>query len=123
MVGSSVASPTHHGACQTLWLHPCSASSIHPQPKSAKSLRSDLNVALMGPQASLRAQMVRESACSAGDGFSPWVRKIPWRRARHPTPVFLPGESHGQRSLVGYSPWGHKSQTRLSEEAHSTGPH
>ena len=35
--------------------------------------------------------------------FDPWVRKIPWRRARQPTPVFLPGESHGQRSLVGYS--------------------
>jgi len=37
-------------------------------------------------------------------GFSPWVGKIPWRRAWQPTPVFLPGESHGQRSLVGYSP-------------------
>ena len=34
--------------------------------------------------------------------FDPWVRKIPWRRVRQPTPVFLPGESHGQRSLVGY---------------------
>ena len=33
---------------------------------------------------------------------------IPWRREREPTPVFLPGESHGQRSLVGQSPWGHK---------------
>ena len=32
----------------------------------------------------------------------------PWRRAWRPTPVFLPGKSHGQRSLVGYSPWGHK---------------
>ena len=41
-------------------------------------------------------------------GFDPWVGKIPWRRAWQPTPVFLPGESHGQRSLVGYSPWGHK---------------
>ena len=41
-------------------------------------------------------------------GFCPWVRKIPQRRARQPTPVFLPGESHGQRSLEGYSPWGHK---------------
>jgi len=38
----------------------------------------------------------------------PWVEKIPWRRAWHPTPVFLPRESHGQRSLVGYSPWGHR---------------
>ena len=40
--------------------------------------------------------------------FDPWVGKIPWRRAWFPTPVFLPGESHGQRSLVGYSPWGCK---------------
>jgi len=34
--------------------------------------------------------------------FDPWVRKIPWRRKRQPSPVFLPGESHGQRNLVGY---------------------
>ena len=40
--------------------------------------------------------------------FDPWVRKIPWRRKGQPTLVFLPGESHGQRSLVGYSPWGPK---------------
>ena len=37
-----------------------------------------------------------------------WVRKIPWRKTWRPTPVFLPGESHGQRSLAGYSPWGHR---------------
>ena len=35
--------------------------------------------------------------------FDPWVRKIPWRRARQPTPVFLPGDFHGQRSLAGYT--------------------
>ena len=40
-------------------------------------------------------------------GFAPWVR-IPWSRAWQPTPVFLPGKSHGQRSLEGYSPGGHK---------------
>ena len=40
--------------------------------------------------------------------FDPWFRKIPWRRAWQPTPVFLPGESRRQRSLVGYSPQGHK---------------
>ena len=39
-------------------------------------------------------------------GFDPWVWKIPWNRKWQPTPVFLPGESHRQRSLVGYSPWG-----------------
>ena len=41
-------------------------------------------------------------------GCDPWVGKIPWRRTWQPTPVFLPGESHGQKSLVGYSPRGHK---------------
>ena len=38
-------------------------------------------------------------------GFNPWVRKIPRRKEWLPTPVFLPGEFHGQRSLQGYSPW------------------
>ena len=41
-------------------------------------------------------------------GFDPWVGKIPWRRKWQPTPIFLPGESHGQRSLMGYSSWAHK---------------
>ena len=40
--------------------------------------------------------------------FQPWVGKIPWRRKWQPTPLFLPGEFHGQRSLAGYNPWGHK---------------
>ena len=52
----------------------------------------------------------KESACQCRyhrrPGFNSWVRKIPWRRKWQPTPVFLPGESYGQRSLVGYSPWG-----------------
>ena len=41
-------------------------------------------------------------------GFEPWVEKIPWRRKWQSTPVLLPGKSHGQRSLVGYSLWGRK---------------
>ena len=41
-------------------------------------------------------------------GFDPWIRKIPWRRKWQPTPVFLPGKSHGQRSMVRYSPWVHR---------------
>jgi len=45
-------------------------------------------------------------------GFDPWVGKIPWRRAWLPTPVFLPGEFYGQRSLVGCSPWGCKESDR-----------
>ena len=49
--------------------------------------------------------------------FNPWVGKIHWRRAWQPTPVFLPGESHGQRSLEGYSPWGHKESDKMSNLA------
>ena len=57
--------------------------------------------------------MVKNLPAHAGDvkrlGFDPWVGNIPWRRRTwQPTPVFLPGESHGQRSLAGYSPSGHK---------------
>ena len=51
----------------------------------------------------------KESACNAGHlGLIPGLGRFPWRRAWQPTPVFLAGKSHGQRSLVGYSPWGHK---------------
>ena len=48
-------------------------------------------------------------------GFHPRVGKMPWRREWLPTQVFLPEKFHGQRSPVGYSPWGHKSQTWLSD--------
>ena len=51
-------------------------------------------------------------------GFNPWVGKIPWRRKWQPTPVLLPGESHGGRSLVGYSPWGRK-ESDMTEQLHS----
>ena len=51
----------------------------------------------------------KESTCQCGRWwFNPWLRKIPWRRKWQPPPIFLPGKSHGQRSLAGYSPWGHK---------------
>ena len=46
-------------------------------------------------------------------GFDPWVGKIPWRRKWQSTPALLPGKSHGQRSLVGYSPWGCKESERF----------
>ena len=51
-------------------------------------------------------------------GFHPWVGKIPWRRKWQPTPVLLPGESQGQRSLVGYSPWGRK-ESDTTEHTHT----
>ena len=57
------------------------------------------------------ALVVKNPPASAGTeepGFDPWVWKILWRREWLPTPGSLPGESHGQRSLVAYSPWGRK---------------
>jgi len=51
--------------------------------------------------------------------FDPWVGKIIWRRTWQPTSVFLPGESHGQRSLAGGSPWGHRVGHDLSDLAHT----
>ena len=52
---------------------------------------------------SLAAQMVKRLSATQETGFDPWVGKIPWRRKWQPAPVFLPGKSHGQRSLAGYS--------------------
>ena len=49
-------------------------------------------------------------------GFDPRVGKMPWRREWHPAPVFLPGEFHGQRSLVGYSSCSHK-ESDMTEHA------
>ena len=63
------------------------------------------------PMISLVAQMVKRlptrTECGK-PGFNPWVGKISWRRKWQPTPVFFPGKSHERKSLVGYSPWGHK---------------
>ena len=67
--------------------------------------------------------MVKNLACQCRRrkrrSFDPWIRKIPWNRKWQPTPVFLPGKSHGQRSLAGYSPWGRKESntTGLSTAA------
>ena len=63
-----------------------------------KTLSSAVEKLLCG--ASLVSQMRIHLQCGE-PGFYPWVGKIPWRRERQPTPVFLPGESHGQRSLMG----------------------
>ena len=58
------------------------------------------------------------SACNAEDlGLIPWVRKIPWRRKWEPTPVLLPEKFREWRSLVGYSPWGHK-ESDMTERLH-----
>ena len=68
----------------------------------------------------------KESACNAGDtGDASLILgsgRFPWRKKWQPTPVYLPGESHGQRSLVGYSPWGRKKLDTTEATGHSTLP-
>ena len=58
--------------------------------------------------ASLVAQRLKRLPAMRETRFNPWVGKLPWRRKWQTTPVFLPGESHGQRSLAGYSLRGRK---------------
>ena len=60
----------------------------------------------------------QESSCQCRrHRFDPWVGKIPWRRAWQPTAGFLPGKSHGQRSLVGHSLWGRRVE-HISAHTH-----
>ena len=65
----------------------------------------------------------KEPACQSrgckGYGFDPWAGKIPWRRAWQPTLVFLPGEHHGQRSLMVYNPQGHKESDMTKAIEHT----
>ena len=67
--------------------------------------------------------VVKNQPVSAGDikrcRFNPWVGKIPWRRAWQPTPVFWPGEFHGQRSLACFRPWGHKESNMTEATEHT----
>ena len=67
----------------------------------------------------LVAQMVKTLPTMWEIQFRPWVRKIPGRKEWQPTPIFLPGESHGQRSLVGYSPWGCKESDMTERLIHT----
>ena len=88
----------------------CNVGDPSSIPRLGRSPGEWLRYPLQDSWAPLVAQTVKNPpACNAG--FDPWVGKIPWRRKWQPTPVFLPGESHGRRSLMGYSPRVAKSQT------------
>ena len=85
----------------------------HIQPQAhppASSIRGDVLKLILcqNPRTFQVAQTVKNPLQYGRPGFDPGVRKIPWRREWQPTPVFLPTESHGQRSLVGYSPQSRK---------------
>ena len=78
------------------------------------------NSSIVALRASSVAQMIKKICLQCGrPKFDSWVGKIPWRRKWQPTPVFLPGEFHGQRSLESYTPWGRKESDTTKQLTHT----
>ena len=100
----------HSSSMRSTWapVHPQDWGGVLSPALDCKPLESKGKGSMFLKGASLVAQMVRVCLQCGRPDFSPWVRKILWRREWLPTPVFLPREFHGQRRLAGYSPWGHK---------------
>ena len=86
----------------------CNAGDPNSIPRLGTPTGEEIVYPFQDSWASLVAQLVKNPPSMGRPGFDPWLGKISWRREWQPTPVFWPGEFHGQRSLVGYSPWGHK---------------
>ena len=98
-------------------LDPCHGKTPFPGRLKKSPWRGDWSTGIRTlAAASLVGALVHgESACqSRRPRFDPWVVKIPWKRKWQPTSEFWPGESHGQRSLAGSSPWSCNSWTQLS---------
>ena len=91
----------------------CNAGDSGSTPELGRVPGEGISYPLQHSWASLVAQMVNNPPTMQRPGFDPCVGKIRWRRERLPTPVFLPGEFHGQRSLAGYSPWGHEESDTI----------
>ena len=77
-------------------------------PGNPLMLFNDAELSTNCKRLSLVAQTIRICLQCRRLGFDPWVGMISWRKEWIPTLIFLPGKPHGQRNLVGYSPWGHK---------------
>ena len=97
----------------------CNAGGPSSIPGLGRSPGEGLGYPLQYSCASLVAQLVKNPPAMWRPGFDPWVGKIPWRRERLPTPVFLPGESDAQKSLVGYNPRAHKELDMTERLTHT----
>ena len=99
------------GLCSCVFVSLVAASGVF-------SLVAVLRVLTAGASAVARASLAAQTGKCLPAMQETRVGKIPWRRKWQPTPVFLPEKSHGQRSLVDYSPWGHK-EFDTTEQLHS----
>ena len=93
--------------CQLVWVHSKAISPwyLWESPFFLERQLQDASALLSGKKSTCPCKRHRRHECE------PWVRKIPWRRKWQPATLFSPGESHGQRSLVGYSPGGSQKAT------------
>ena len=94
---SSCLRPSQDDNTKTYLVSTC-RSMIPPRVKTVSAL-SSISSGASGEERTCRCRRQE---------LDPWARKVPWKRDWQPTPVLLPGEAHGQRSLAGYSPWGRK---------------
>ena len=110
---------------QPLQHYPCKEQIPVKRREGAGWARPKWSVAYVTPQPQANRGSGEESTCQCRrrrkHGFDPWVGKILWRRKWQPTPVFLPGESLGQRSLAGYSSWDWK-ELDMVEHAYTQTP-
>ena len=103
----------------TPWTAACQASlSIAESDTTERLNRMELDAG--ASQVALGKEPIYQCRRHERRGFNPWVRKIPWRRAWQPTPVFLPGESHGQRA--GRAIWSIRLQGVRHDFAHKHAP-
>ena len=93
----------------------CNAGDPGSIPGLGRSPEEGISYPLQFSWASLVAQMVKNLPAMQGPRFDRCVRKISWRREWLPTPVFLPEEFHGQRTLASHSPWGRK-ESNMTEQ-------
>ena len=103
--------PRHPASLSAMWHHFPSAAMFWADKTAPKYLPHPGGASAKEPACQCRRRERHE--------FNPWVGRIPWRRKRQPNPVFLNGESHWQRSLVGYSPLGHRVGHNWSDLAHT----
>ena len=89
-----------------------------PPTSQSSSLGLRKSLGLWASQVERVVKNLPANAGDTGDRFTPWVGKIPWRRKWQPAPIFLPGKLRGQRSLMGYGPWG-RSQAQLNTHTHT----